>query len=437
MGSLILGKYSYLKTIILVIAILVAVAGGQEFRYSKIYPVPDLSFYPSVLTGLDILQQMDFEPLQGKRIAILCNQTAVNHNGEHLLDFINSQWDITVKTIFTPEHGLFGRQNEDVRLSGKDDTDPVTGARIINLFGRYVIPPKWTLTDVDVILVDIVDPGVRYFTFVTTITKMMETASRLEIPVIVLDRPNPIRGDIMNGPVVRTAYQSFVGYHLVPIRHGLTVGEYALMINEMGWVKNLARVDLTIIPMVNWQRDMWYDQTGLPWVPPSPGFDTLITNLVYTGTALIEGTNLSVGKGTDKPFYRVGAPWIAGLHLYQVLERQKLPGVNFKAVSFTPHQTHSSAEIPAYLDQTCNGVEIEIKDRETFDPLLTAITIIILTEQLYPRQFSWNGDYIDKLFGYDLLRTFVAQKKQPEYLPGRWAHDVIRFSEFRKRFLLY
>ncbi len=437
MGSLILGKYRYLKTVILVIVILATFRYGQEYRHSEIYSVPDLSFYPGVLTGLDILQQMDFEPLQGKRIAILCNQTAVNRKGEHLLDFINSQWDITVKTIFTPEHGLFGRQTDDVRLSGKDDIDPVTGARIINLFGRYVIPPKWSLTDVDLILVDMIDPGVRYFTFVTTITKMMETASRLEIPVIVLDRPNPIRGDMINGPVVRTGFQSFVGYHLVPVRHGLTVGEYILMVNEMGWVKDLARVDLTIIPMVNWERDMWFDQTGLPWIPPAPDFDTAATNLIYVGTALTEGTNLSVGKGTDKPYHRIGAPWIAGMHLQQVLENQKLPGVKFIAISFTPHQARSSTEIPAYLDQVCNGVEIEITDRESFDPLLTAISIIILTEQLYPRQFSWNGDYIDKLFGYDLLRTFVAQKKQPEYLPGRWTHDVIRFNEFRERFLLY
>ncbi len=423
--------------IIPVLLSLAAVVCGQEFQYSKIYPVPDLSFYPGVLTGLDILQQMDFEPLQGKRIAVLCNQSAINRKGEHLLDFINSQWDITVKTIFTPEYGLFGRQNDDVRLSGKDDLDPVTGAKIINLFGRYVIPPKWSLTDVDLILIDITDPGIRYFTYMTTITKMMETASLLEIPVIVLDRPNPVRGDIMDGPVVRASFQSFVGYHLVPIRHGLTVGEYSLMINEMGWVKDLARVDLTVIPMVNWERKMWYDETGLPAVVLAPHLKSLDAIIMYIGTALVDGTNLSVGKGTDKPYFRIGAPWIAGLYLYNTIQQLELPGVKFSAVSFTPQKIQRIAEIPAYAGQTCNGLEFTITDRDLFDPLLTAASIIVVIEQLHPHQFNWNGDYIDKLIGYDLLRTFVAQKKKPEYLPARWAHDIIRFAEFRQRFLLY
>ncbi len=434
MGRLILGKYKYLTALLVG---LLTLASAQEFQYSKIYPVPDLSFYPGVLTGLDILQQMDFKPLQGKRIAILCNQTAVNRDGDHLLDFINSQWDITVKTVFTPEHGLFGRQNEEVRLSGKEDIEPVTGARIINLFGRFVIPPKWSLSDVDVVVVDLVDPGIRYSTYVTTITKMMEIASQVGIPVYVLDRPNPLRGDMMDGPIGRPEYQSFINYHLVPIRHGLTIGEYLLMVNEMGWIKDLARVDLTIVPMVNWSRDMWYDQTGLTWVPLAPDVPDPETDLVSTGMILIEGTNLSVGKGTDRPYFRFGAPYIAATHLLEVVNRQKLPGVEFRAVEFIPHSIPRKIELPLYQGQVCQGLELTITDRERFDPLATATTLIVLTEQLYPRQFGWNGDYIDKLIGYDLLRVFVAQKKSPEYLPARWAHDVLRFSEFRQRFLLY
>ncbi len=437
MGRLILRKYSYLKSAVLVFGFFIALVSGQEYKYSKIYPVPDLSFYPGVLTGLDILQQMDFEPLQDKRIAILCNQTAVNREGAHLLDFINSQWDITVKTIFTPEYGLFGRQDEDVRLSGKEDTDPVTGARIINLFGRYIIPPKWSMTDVDAIVVDLADPGFRYSTYVTTVTKMMETASVLEIPVYVLDRPNPIRGDMIDGPVGRPEYQSFINYHLVPVRHGLTIGEYLLLVNEMGWVKDLARVDLTIIPMVNWKRGMWYDDTGLPWVPVAPDIPDLETDLMAVGMTLLEGTNLSIGKGTDKPYFRFGAPYVAGKHLLNVVERQKLPGVEFTAVSFTPHSIVGKIDQPLYAAENCQGLELRITDRNSFDPLQTATTLIVLSEQLYPRQFSWNGDYVDKLIGYDLLRVFVAQKKNPEYLPARWAHDVLRFNEFRKRFLLY
>lgn len=437
MGTSIRGKYNQLVQIICLVLLLGGVLPAQEYQYSKIYPVPDLSFYPGALTGLDILQQMDFAPLQGKRIAILCNQTAVNRDGQHLLDFINAQWDITVKTIFTPEFGLFGRQDEAVRLSGKDDIDPVTGARIINLFSRYVIPPKWSITDVDVIVVDLMDPGIRYFTFITTITKMFETAAKLEIPVIVLDRPNPLRGDVVDGPIVRTGYQSFVGYHLVPIRHGLTIGEYLLMVNEMGWAKDLARVDLTVIPMVNWQRDQWHNETGLPWVPPAPAIDSLEINLAYLATALLEGTNLSIGRGADKPFQLVGAPYIAGRHFFDVINRRNLAGTKFRAVSFTPHADQVRPEPPVYAGQTCHGLELIITDRDLFDPLLTATTIITIAHQLYPRQFNWNGDYIDKLVGYDLVRTFVAQDKDPAYLPARWTSDVLKFNRFRERFLLY
>ncbi len=240
---------------LLILALLSADAFANDFQYSKVETVPDLSFMPHVYTGLDVLEQMDFKPLQGKTIAVFCNQTAVNRYGKHILDILKDHPEIDIHVILTPQYGLFGDQENKTKIIGKVEKDPNTGARIVNLLDRFVKPPEWTIRDADVVLMDIQDTGVRYSTYMTTLTKILEVASELHTPVIVLDRPNPIRGDRMDGPIVRPNYQSFEGYHLVPIRHGLTVGEYALMVNEMGWVKNLLRAELTIIPMANWKRE--------------------------------------------------------------------------------------------------------------------------------------------------------------------------------------
>lgn len=212
----------------------------------------------------------------------------MNRNGRHILDLLKDQDDIEIYVILTPQYGLFGDQENKTKILGKVEKDPNTGARIVNLLDRFVKPPEWTIRDVDVVLVDFQDTGVRYSTYMTTLTKILEVASKLLKPVIVLDRPNPLRGDRMDGPVMRTAYQSFEGYHLVPVRHGLTVGEYALMVNEMGWVKNLQRAELTVIPMANWQRSMWSDETDLPFIALGPGLVDVESSLAYTGMNLLK-----------------------------------------------------------------------------------------------------------------------------------------------------
>ena len=411
---------------------------AQEYRYSKIEKIPDFSFAPYVFTGLDIMEQLDMAPLQGKKIAVLCNQTSVNRNGIHLLDILASN-GIKVKTLFAPEFGLFGSGNKRLKLFTKEkNIDPTTGAKIIDLFGKHIYPPEESLIGIDLILVDIQDTGVRYSTFITTITKIMETASKNNIPVLILDRPNPLRGDVIDGPVVRPAYQSFEGYHLVPIRHGYTIGEFILMVNEMGWAKDLARVDLTVIPMANWKRDYWFNETGLPWVQPTPDISDLETLLAFSGMALLKGTNLNTGHGTDKPYLRIGAPWLSGHHLMEKLNALSLSGVRFSVIKYKPLHRQGMKFIPLYLNEICNGIEIEITDRNEFDPLAISTAIIITTKYLYPREFQWASDnYIDRLFGSNILRTFTAQGKPADYLPPLWFHDILRFSEFRQRFYLY
>ncbi len=421
-----------------IIAFLSTGLRGIDYQYTTVMEIPDLSFMPHVYTGLDVLEQMDFSPISGKTIAVFCNQTSLDRNGKHILDVLKDLEDVEIYVIFTPQYGLFGDQVSKTKMLGKVEKDPNTGARIINLLDRFVKPPEWAIRDVDLVLADIQDTGVRYSTYMTTLTKIMEVASELHKPVIVLDRPNPIRGDRVDGPVVRPTSQSFEGYHLVPIRHGLTVGEYALMVNEMGWVKDLHRAELTIIPMANWKRSFWFEETGLPNPSMGPGVTDVESCLAYCGMELLKGTNLNGGQGTTKPFFRMGAPWISGKVFYNKLKGLDLPGIRISHIQYSPHLQNPDGSIPLYFNEKCSGVEIEITDKETFDPIATATSMMILAHQLYPRQFQWIHDnYIDKLFGYNLLQTFAAQGKTADYLPPQWMHDVIRFNKFRQKFLLY
>ena len=410
----------------------------NKFNYSQIISVPDLSFIKQVYTGLDILEQMDFRILENKTIGIFCNQTAVNRNGDHLLELLKPYKNIQVAVIFEPEFGLWGIDDKRTKLIGSDKIDPVTGAKIYNLLKRSVYPPDRIMRELDLVLIDIQDTGIRYSTFIPSITKLLESASDHEVTVILLDRPNPLGGLKIEGPLPRTEYQSYEAYHLLPIRHGLTIAEILIMVNEMGWVKDLKRANLMIVPMANWTRDQYFDDTKLPWKKPAPYIADLKTLIMFAGLDLFRGTNLNVGFGTEHPYLWFGSPWLATSFFLEKLNRLKLPGVEFKEVSYRPAGSPYYNRVPQYDGLSCSGLEIIIMDQDLVKPLETATTIISLINQLHPREFQWIGHgYIDKLFGSDLLRVFVAQKKPPAYLPPQWMHDELKFSEFRQRFLLY
>jgi uncharacterized protein YbbC (DUF1343 family) len=356
---------------------------GQNFKYSEIEPIPDLSFVKKVYTGLDVLEQMDFSHLKGKTISILCNQASVNRNGRHLLTLLREVEDVHVLAIFLPQYGLFASEDPKLKMMGDKSVDPIFGARIVDLFDRVMYPPEWSIRDADLILIDIQDTGVRYTTYMTTVSKVMEKASEYDTPILLLDRPNPLRGDVMDGPVVRTAYQSLEGYHLVPIRHGLTIGEYAIIVNEMGWLKDLARVKLKIIPMSNWQRTMWMDDTGIPFISILPEVNNIESLLAYMGMNLFKGTNLNVGHGTESPFFRSGAPWISGSLLWNKVNKLNLPGVYFHQIRYVPESTYGEERGPYYAGQNCSGLLMEITNRNTFDPLATSTALMIQEDQMY------------------------------------------------------
>ena len=411
----------------------------NNYEYTKIINVPNLSFFNDTYTGLDILQQMDLNILSNKSIGVFCNHTAVNRNNEHLLDILNNNVkNIKVEAIFEPEHGLWGIDDKRMSLIGNKKIDSVSGARVFNLLKRSLYPPDWIMKKIDIILVDIQDTGIRYSTYISSISKILESASKFDIPVIVLDRPNPLGGVIIEGPLPREEYQSFEAYHLVPIRHGMTIGEYLLMVNEMGWVKDLKRAELLILPMANWEREQYLSHTDLPWKSPAPYIKDINTLLMYAGFDLFRGTNLNIGFGTDKPYLKFGAPWLVTNFFKEKLDMLNLKGISFKEVEYKPIGSPYYNRIPKYNGMFCSGLEIIIEDEKVVKPVKVATSIITLISQLHPREFKWEGDgYIDKLFGSNLLRLFVAQKKPPAYLSPQYMHDEIEFSKFRESFLLY
>ena len=400
--------------------------------------MPDLSFFDHIYTGLDILEQMDFKFLNNKNVGLFCNHTAVNRNNIHLLDLIGKNKTINIKAIFEPEFGIWGVDDKRAKLIGSERIDPVSGAKIFNLLKRSLYPPDWILKELDLIVIDIQDTGSRYSTFIASITKLFESASKHRIPVIILDRPNPIGGVKIEGPLPRTNFQSFEAYHLLPIRHGMTIGEILLMVNEMGWAKDLMRVELSIIPIVNWERNQYLDETSLPWKKPVPYINDINSLIMFSGMDLLRGTNLNVGFGTKSPYLIFGSPWLASSFFKEKLDMLNLPGVSFEEIEYRPKGSMYYNRVAKYNGRSCSGIKINVIDKNLVKPLETATSIITLIERLHPREFQWAAHgYIDKLFGSNQLRLFVAQKKPPSYLSPQYMHDEIEFSKFRNKFLLY
>ena len=381
---------------------------------------------------------MDFKFLEDKRIGIFCNHTAVNRNNVHLLDLIGKNKNISIKAIFEPEFGIWGVDDKRAKLVGSGRIDPVSGAKIFNLLKRSLYPPDWILKELDLIVIDIQDTGSRYSTFIASITKLFESASKHRIPIIILDRPNPIGGVKIEGPIPRTNFQSFESYHLLPIRHGMTLAEILLMVNEMGWAKDLMRVDLSIIPIANWERNQYLHETKLPWKKPIPYINDINSLIMFSGMDLLRGTNLNVGFGTDSPYLIFGSPWLVTSFFKEKLDMLNLPGVSFEEIEYRPKSSSYYNRVAKYNGRSCSGIKINVLDKNLVKPLETATSIITLIERLHPREFQWEAHgYIDKLFGSNELRLFVAQKKPPSYLSPQYMHDEIEFSKFRDKFLLY
>jgi len=373
------------------------------------------------LTGIDVLESEGFALLHGKRIGLLTNQTGRSRNGASTIDLIAGAPGVKLVALFSPEHGIRGQLDEKVASS----RDEKTGLPIHSLYGDTRRPTDGMLTGIDMLVVDLQDIGARFYTYITTVGYVLEEAARRKLPVVVLDRPNPIGGFRFEGPGLDSSVSGFTGYFSLPIRHGMTIGELARLFND----EKKIGADLTVVAMKNWRRAEWFDETGLPWTNPSPNMRNLVAATLYPGIGAIEGTNISVGRGTDTPFEQIGAPWIDGVALAAALNARALFGIRFYPVAFTPS---ADAKLGG---QVCHGVFMVVTDRERLQPVRVALEIASALSRLYGSQFKLEEALT--LFGSKSTLEKIRAGEDPEAIAELWSADEAKWRAMRSKYLLY
>ena len=356
-----------------------------------------------MLTGIDVLVRDNFAPLKGRRVGLVTNHTGIDRQGRTTIDLLHKADGVKLVALFSPEHGIRGALDEQVA----DGRDEKTGLPIYSLYGTRRKPTAETLKGIDTLVFDIQDAGCRFYTYISTLGLVMEAAAENKVRVVVLDRPNPIGGKSIEGPMLDTGKESFVGYHILPIRHGLTIGELALLFNAE---KKLG-CDLHVVKMEGWRRGDLFDRTGLHWVNPSPNLRSLTEALLYPGVGLLETTNVSVGRGTDRPFEWIGAPWLDGERLAAALAQHRLPGVRFLPLKLTPtSSTHQGKQ--------CGGVQIMLDDWSSFQPLRTGMALASELQHLYPTE--WQIDKYQRLLGNQATFDALKRGAMPVELETLW-----------------
>jgi uncharacterized protein YbbC (DUF1343 family) len=381
----------------------------------------------AVRTGLDNVSAHT-DLFKGRRVGIIANHTSYNSEGRYIVDVFRAMEGVRVVALFSPEHGLRGSEEAGAKIG--NGTDPVTGLPVHSLYSGTNKPTPQMLADVDVLVFDIQDVGARFYTYLYTMSLAMEAAAENHKRFVVLDRPNPINGVQLEGPALEPKFATFVGLYPIPVRYGLAVGELAKMINGEGWLAKGVKADLTVVPLTGWHRGMWFDQTGLRFIKPSPNMPDLETATLYPGLCLLEGTNLSEGRGTPKPFRQFGAPWIDSTALAAKLNALNLPGVRFQPASFTPTSSK-------FQNQKCHGVEILLTDRTRLEPFWSGVLIVNELYQMYPSNFQWIEKHFDRLCGTATIREAIIARRPLPLLKANWATECRTFQSARQPYLLY
>lgn len=389
----------------------------------------------SLRIGADIFFDDEINLLSGKRVALIVNHTSLLSNKTHVVDSLYTYKDINIQKLFAPEHGIRG--NVDAGKHITDDIDPVTGIKIVSLYGPTKKPTSEMLANIDVLIFDIQDVGARYYTFISTLYYVIEAAAENNKQIIVLDRPNPIGGEKVEGPILEKEYKSFVGITEIPIRHGMTIGELAFFFNDDIKIKQNISADLKVIKMKNWDRKKYFDEYFSDWLPPSPNINTLETAVVYPGTCLIEGTNLSEGRGTYEPFIVFGAPFINSEKVITELYSFAIKGVKLEPVSFIPISIKGMSESPKLKNIECYGIRLVVTERDDFSPLEFGVKFLSVITKLYPDKIKFNIDFFDKLAGTDKIRKMILDKQNPDIIIQSWQNDLKDFLIKRNEYLLY
>ncbi|MET0623659.1 MAG: DUF1343 domain-containing protein [Pyrinomonadaceae bacterium] len=387
-----------------------------------------------VVLGLESLCGSRIDLIKGSRVGLVCNQASVDHGLNHSADVLGGTEGVNLTALFGPQHGIRG-DLQDNMIETPHTTDTETGLPVYSLYSETREPTEEMLRDVDVLVCDLQDIGCRIYTFIYTIANCMRVARRLGKRVVVCDRPNPIGGVAVEGNVLENGFESFVGQYPLPTRHGMTAGELARMFNEHWGIG----CELEVVPLEGWSRELWFDETDVPWVMPSPNIPTLDSATVFPGTVHLEGTQMSEGRGTTRPFELVGAPYVEAAEFARSLEALNLPGVKFRPTNFQPtFQKHAGV--------TCGGVQIHVRDREEFKPVLTGVAIIKACYDSYVDGFRWKEppyEYVfdknpfDVISGTDRMRKALESGNSLGEMEESWQGSLGRFLEEREKFLIY
>ncbi len=372
--------------------------------------------------------------VEGKRVGVLCHPASIDNDYNHIVNLLYDKKKIDLRAIFSPQHGYKG-DKQDNMIESPHITDPVSHCPIYSLYSETRKPTPEMLSNIDILIIDLQDIGTRVYTFIYTMALAMEACQNKGIQVIVLDRPNPINSSTVEGNILDTEFKSFVGLYPIPMRHGMTIAELAWMFNEE---YNIA-CDLKIVEMSNYNRNMWFDDTDLPWVLPSPNMPTLDTATVYPGAVIFEGTLVSEGRGTTKPFEILGSSYIEPHKLVNELNSLGLNGVFFRPIYFEP-------TFHKYAKETCGGIQIHVTDRSIFKPYLTGLGILKTIRKLYPKDFEWKQppyeyEYkklpIDLLIGNQNIRKYLDTIDDIYYIEREYQNELNQFLDIRKKYLLY
>ncbi len=378
------------------------------------------SNFSFALNGIDALKRDGFALLKGKRVGLITNHTGRDRDGVSTIDLLFNAPDVKLVALFSPEHGIRGAMDEKV----SDSVDEKTKLPIYSLYGETRQPTAEQLKEIDTLVFDIQDVGARFYTYISTMGMAMEAAAKSQKSFVVLDRVNPINGAGVEGPVADTDKLSFVAYHPIPVRHGMTVGELAQLFNK----ERAINVDLQVVRVEDWKRDRWFDETGLTWINPSPNMRSLTQATLYPGVCLLEPTNVSVGRGTDTPFEVIGAPWIDGRKLAEALNNANLPGSRFVPVRFTPKSS-------VHKDAECGGVNLIITDRKAFESVITGLEIAVQLKKLFPKDFS--VERFNRLLVSQKIFDAFRQGSDARALRQIWETELDGFRAIRRKYLLY
>ncbi len=414
------------KILFLLCGIMLIVINGYSQNHQK---------KEKLTIGADRLLSEYFNLIKGKRIGLVTNESGILSNGTPLVDTLANIHDVKLVALFGPEHGV--RSDNPAGKSVDNSVDSKTGIKVYSLYGKNKKPTPEMLKNVDVLVYDIQDVGARFYTFISTLFYVVQAGDENHIPIIVLDRPNPINGINVEGPIRKEDEASFVGIAPLPIVTGMTIGELAKLYAGEHYIGKNLTPNLTIIKMKNWKRNSYLDQYSLPWINPSPNIPDLETAIVYPGTCLIEGTNVSEGRGTLHPFLTIGAPFINSDSLIKKLVDLKIPGVNLKPISYIPIDIPKMATDPKYKGQNCNGISIHIIDREKFRTVDFGIKLICALHSLYPDKFKFRDAGFDRLSGDKSVRENILAGISPNKIERSWNKELKDFLKVRKKYLLY